>query len=231
MASIFAPVAYLVLVVGALLIFSRIYRRRIAAQEVEQWFPEHPERDVYISLLQCSDPPAADQLLKAALLRRAVADVIRVNRMREDKAALQQLLQKDAVPESLWTAFQAAEKQLEAEIVDVVTEANSFHPAWGTIIFASANEILMNEKLKAPLLTMQATRAEAEEKYGSKVVAPQSAVPPQSLLTAKLPSSPSATTSPSVNGDLELPKTGSISKGSGISSTASTPSKKGKRRK
>lgn len=90
-----------------------------------------------------------------------MADVIRVNRMREDKAALQQLLQKDAVPESLWTAFQAAEKQLEAEIVDVVTEANSFHPAWGTIIFASANEILMNEKLKAPLLTMQATRAEA----------------------------------------------------------------------
>ncbi|GAB1517744.1 translocation protein Sec66 [Rhizoctonia solani] len=225
MASIFAPVAYLVIVVGALLIFSRIYRRRIAAQEVEQWFPEHPERDTYVSLLQCSDPPAADQLLKAALLRRAVADVVRVNRMREDKAALQQLLQKDAIPESLWTAFQAAEKQLEAEIVDVVTEANSFHPAWGTIIFASANEILMNEKLKAPLLTMQATRAEAEQKYGSKV--PQSS----NTLTVKSPISPSITPSPSVNGDLELPKTGSISKASGLSSTPSTPSKKGKKRK
>ncbi|KAH7340871.1 Pre protein translocase subunit Sec66-domain-containing protein [Rhizoctonia solani] len=226
MASIFAPVAYLVIVVGALLIFSRIYRRRIAAQEVEQWFPEHPERDTYVSLLQCDDPPAADQLLKAALLRRAVADVIRVNRMREDKAALQQLLQKDAIPESLWTAFQAAEKQLEAEIVDVVTEANSFHPAWGTIIFASANEILMNEKLKAPLLTMQATRAEAEQKYGSKTASSSA-----NTLTVKPSASPSITPSPSVNGDLELPKTGSISKGSGISSTASTPSKKGKKRK
>ncbi|CCO27996.1 Translocation protein sec66 [Rhizoctonia solani AG-1 IB] len=226
MASIFAPVAYLVIVVGALLIFSRIYRRRIAAQEVEQWFPEHPERDTYISLLQCSDPPAADQLLKAALLRRAVADVVRVNRMREDKAALQQLLQKDAIPESLWTAFQAAEKQLEAEIVDVVTEANSFHPAWGTIIFASANEILMNEKLKAPLLTMQATRAEAEQKYGSKVTSPSA-----NTLSVKPSASPSITPSPSVNGDLELPKTGSISKATGISSTASTPSKKGKKRK
>ncbi|CAE6496943.1 unnamed protein product [Rhizoctonia solani] len=225
MASIFAPVAYLVIVVGALLIFSRIYRRRIAAQEVEQWFPEHPERDTYVSLLQCTDPPAADQLLKAALLRRAVADVVRVNRMREDKAALQQLLQKDAIPESLWTAFQAAEKQLEAEIVDVVTEANSFHPAWGTIIFASANEILMNEKLKAPLLTMQATRAEAEQKYGSK------AASLSNTLAVKPTASPSITPSPSVNGDLELPKTGSISKGSGISSTASTPSKKSKKRK
>ncbi|CAE6452784.1 Translocation protein sec66 [Schizosaccharomyces pombe 972h-] [Rhizoctonia solani] len=227
MASIFAPVAYLVIVVGALLIFSRIYRRRIAAQEVEQWFPEHPERDTYVSLLQCTDPPAADQLLKAALLRRAVADVIRVNRMREDKAALQQLLQKDAIPESLWTAFQAAEKQLEAEIVDVVTEANSFHPAWGTIIFASANEILMNEKLKAPLLTMQATRAEAEQKYGSKTAPSTSS----NNLSVKPAASPSITPSPSVNGDLELPKTGSISKGSGISSTVSTPSKKGKKRK
>ena len=228
MASIFAPVAYLVIVVGALLIFSRIYRRRIAAQEVEQWFPEHPERDTYVSLLQASDPPAADQLLKAALLRRAVADVVRVNRMREDKAALQQLLQKDAIPESLWTAFQAAEKQLEAEIVDVVTEANSFHPAWGTIIFASANEILMNEKLKAPLLTMQAARAEADQKYGSKAPPPQSLAPPNPLAA-----SPSVTPSPSVNGDLELPKTGSLSRatGAGISSTASTPSKKGKKRK
>ncbi|KAF8609989.1 hypothetical protein BDV93DRAFT_539916 [Ceratobasidium sp. AG-I] len=224
MASIFAPVAYLVLVVGALLLFSRIYRRRVAAQEVEQWFPDHPERDTYISLLQCADPPAADQLLKAALLRRAVADVVRVNRMREDKAALQGLLQKDAIPESLWTAFQAAEKQLEAEIVDVVTEANSFHPAWGTIIFASANEILMNEKLKAPLLTMQATRIEADQKYGPKIAQPQLLSPQPSTI------SPSATTSPSVNGDLDLPKTGSISKGSGISN-AGSPSKKAKKRK
>ncbi|QRV99943.1 translocation protein Sec66 [Ceratobasidium sp. AG-Ba] len=226
MASIFAPVAYLVIVVSALLVFSRIYRRRMAAQEVEQWFPEHPERDTYISLLQCSDPPAAEQLLKAALLRRAVADVIRVNRMREDKAALQALLQKDAIPESLWTAFQAAEKQLEAEIVDVVTEANSFHPAWGTIIFASANEILMNERLKAPLLTMQATRAEADQKYGSKVTPS-----PAQLLSPKPAPSPSATTSPSVNGDMPLPKTGSLSKATGASSTASTPSKKSKKRK
>ncbi|KAG9102666.1 translocation protein S66 [Ceratobasidium sp. 370] len=230
MASIFAPVAYLFIVVSALLVFSRIYRRRMAAQEVEQWFPEHPERDTYISLLQCTDPPAADQLLKAALLRRAVADVVRVNRMREDKAALQGLLQKDAIPESLWTAFQAAEKQLEAEIVDVVTEANSFHPAWGTIIFASANEILMNEKLKAPLLTMQATRAEADQKYGPKLVTP---LPSAQLLSSKPSSSPSLTspsltTSPSVNGDTELPKTGSLSKATGARSTSSKKSKKRK---
>ncbi|KAG9094636.1 translocation protein S66 [Ceratobasidium sp. UAMH 11750] len=229
MASIFAPVAYLVIVVSALLVFSRIYRRRMAAQEVEQWFSEHPERDTYISLLQCTDPPAADQLLKAALLRRAVADVIRVNRMREDKAALQGLLQKDAIPESLWTAFQAAEKQLEAEIVDVVTEANSFHPAWGTIIFASANEILMNEKLKSPLLTMQATRAEADQKYGPKLQTP---APSNQLLSPKPSSSPSLTSasptaSPSVNGDTELPKTGSLSKATGARST----SKKAKKRK
>ncbi|KAF8758979.1 Preprotein translocase subunit Sec66 [Rhizoctonia solani] len=60
--------------------------------------------------------PSRRPTLESSTLRRAVADVVRVNRMREDKAALQQLLQKDAIPESLWTAFQAAEKQLEARL-------------------------------------------------------------------------------------------------------------------
>lgn len=84
--------------------------------------------------------------MKAALLRRAVADVRRIFRIREDKTALQALLQKGSIDDELWVNFQAAEKELEAEIVEVVTEANTFAEGWGQFIFQSAGEIIQNEK-------------------------------------------------------------------------------------
>jgi len=149
MASILAPVLYLVVLVGSLLLFSRIYRKRVASRLAnDPWFPSHPERDTYVTLLQQSDPSASEQLLKAALLRRAVADVHRIIRIREDKAALNNLLQKGSISDELWTKFLATEKELEAEIVDVVAEANSFREGWGQIIFQTANEMVQNERTK-----------------------------------------------------------------------------------
>jgi len=75
-----------------------------------------------------------------------VADVRRIFRIREDKTALASLLQKGSIDEELWANFQQAEKELEAEIVEVVTEANTFVEGWGQIIFQSAGEIVQNEK-------------------------------------------------------------------------------------
>ncbi|CAG8681127.1 521_t:CDS:2, partial [Acaulospora colombiana] len=116
MTSVLVPAAYLAVLVVALLVF--------ASRRLEPWFPSHPERDVYVSLLQC-DPPAHDGLIKAALVRRAVADVHRIFRLREDK-----------------------EKELEAEILEVVTEAETFKQGWGNLIFQTAAEIVQNEKLR-----------------------------------------------------------------------------------
>jgi translocation protein SEC66 len=120
--------------------------RHVSARNYVPWFPTHPDRDAYISLLQQTDPKPSDSLLKAALLRRAVADVRRILRVRDDKAALAALLQKGSIDEELWVNFQQAEKELEAEIVEVVTEANTFVEGWGQIIFQSAGEIVQNEK-------------------------------------------------------------------------------------
>lgn len=97
-------------------------------------------------MLHRTDPKPSDSLLKAALLRRAVTDVRRILRVRDDKAALSALLQKGSIDEELWINFQQAEKELEAEIVEVVTEANTFVDGWGQIIFQSAGEIVQNEK-------------------------------------------------------------------------------------
>ncbi|KZV86556.1 hypothetical protein EXIGLDRAFT_680914 [Exidia glandulosa HHB12029] len=149
MASILAPVVYLVVLVGSLLAFSRYYRKRVASRLADDpWFPSHPERNTYVTLLQQTDPPASEHLLKAALLRRAVADVRRIIRMREDKPALNSLVQKGSVGDDLWTRFLATEKELEAEILEVVLEANSYREGWGQIIFNTASEMVANERTR-----------------------------------------------------------------------------------
>ena len=127
---------------------------------METWFPTHPERDTYISLLQLQPSPS-DVLLKAALLKRAVADVHRILAFREDKAALQQLLQKGSISDDLWNSFLAAEKELEAEIVEVVGEANTFHPGWGQFIFQSASEMVNNAKHRDIFATVVKLKSES----------------------------------------------------------------------
>ena len=122
---------------------------RSSDKPVEPYFPRHQERDTYVTLLQRADPPASDALLKAALVRRAVADVQRILRLRDDKQALQNLLQKGSIGDDLWNSFLAAEKELEAEIVEVHAEANSFVEGWGQVLFQTASEMLANEKTRA----------------------------------------------------------------------------------
>jgi translocation protein SEC66 len=137
---------------------------RVASRRLEPWFPSHPERDVYVSLLQC-DPPAHDGLIKAALVRRAVADVHRIFRLREDKGALSNLLQKGSIGDDLWTSFLAAEKELEAEILEVVTEAETFKQGWGNLIFQTAAEIVQNEKLREGMNKVFHSRPRLGESY------------------------------------------------------------------
>jgi len=172
MASVLVPVAYVIIVFGGLFVFSFFYRRhtsslsrlfselpdqvtnpdlctRFLAKKFEPYFPSHPERNTYVTLLQETDPPASDALLKSALVRRAMADVHRVIRLREDKPALQNLLQKGSIGDDLWNSLLAAEKELEAEIMEVVAEANSFVDGWGQVIFLTANEMISNEKMRA----------------------------------------------------------------------------------
>jgi translocation protein SEC66 len=111
-------------------------------------------------LLQKEDPPAHVPLLKAALVRRAMTDVQRVIRLREDKLALQNLLQKGSVGDSLWNSFLAAEKEIEVEMMEVISEANSFVENWGQVIFATANEMLVNEKMRTAVERINETKEE-----------------------------------------------------------------------
>lgn len=166
MASVLVPVFYVLIVFGGLFIFGRFYRERSANKHFEPYFPRHHERDTYVSLLQRTDPPASVALLKAALVRRAIADVQRILRLREDKQALQNLLQKGSVGDDLWNSLAAAEREIEAEIVEVHAEANSFVEGWGHLLFQTASEMLANEKTRAVIDQINLERARNEAKFG-----------------------------------------------------------------
>jgi translocation protein SEC66 len=133
---------YLVLVLGSLTVFSTIYRRRKALQlaSVEPWFPNHRERDIYLTLLH-QEPACPPRLLKAALLKRAKEDISRVYILRESKAAATQLLQKGSISEMTFQRIVAAEGELNAEIADVMAEAKALGgEEWGSSILPQANE-------------------------------------------------------------------------------------------
>ncbi|KAI7132280.1 hypothetical protein D0864_08324 [Hortaea werneckii] len=160
------PTLYLIILIGSLYTFSSLYRKRQLAKaaKLEPWFPQHKQRDVYLSLLHM-DPAESgasaesekqlkrvpDSILKAALMRRAVEDIQRIVQLRSSKPALQTLLQRGSVGDELWQRFQRAEQEMEAEVKDVVNEANAFAQGWGQIIFQSANEMNQNRILRERL--------------------------------------------------------------------------------
>ena len=94
-------------------------------------------RDVYLSLLHLDPTDASDgdgekklskvpdSVLKAALLRRALEDIQRILQLRTSKPALQTLMQRGSIGDELWQRFLRAEKEMEEEVKDVVTEVRN----------------------------------------------------------------------------------------------------------
>lgn len=89
-------------------------------------------------------PKVPDTVLKAALLRRAVEDINRLIHLKSAKQACSALLLKGSVGDDLWQRFQRAEKEIEEELRDVVTEVHiprsPHHSLFFTLAFADARE-------------------------------------------------------------------------------------------
>ncbi|KAI8940315.1 hypothetical protein NX059_004011 [Plenodomus lindquistii] len=171
------PIAYLVILIGSLAVFSNLYRKRKAASaaSLEPWFPAHLQRNIYLSLLHMEDPKAPDSILKAALLRRATEDIHRIVQVRNAKQALQVLLQRGSVGDDLWQRFQRAEKEIEEELRDVVQEANAFAPNWGQTIFQSASEMAQNTHIRDRLTEIMSKTKEEQEWWAARKAGIQSA--------------------------------------------------------
>lgn len=107
----------------------RPYKTTARSTSLEPWFGPHVQRNIYLSLLhlepqpdQEKATPVPDSILKAALLQRAAEDIRRILAIRGAKQPLSQLLQRGSVGDDLWQRFLRAEKEMEAELRDVVEE-------------------------------------------------------------------------------------------------------------
>ncbi|KAJ1648760.1 Translocation protein S66 [Dispira simplex] len=129
--------------------FVNVYHRRkkAALAQLESWFPEHAERNLYYSLLEAKNP-VPEATLQAALLKRASTDVQRAIDLQTKKQALSTLVKAGSIGEDLFNQFQAAEAELENEMMDVAQEANTMRPGWGQGIFQVASEMLGHSKIR-----------------------------------------------------------------------------------
>ncbi|POS84317.1 hypothetical protein EPUL_001793, partial [Erysiphe pulchra] len=167
------PFAYIAVLVGSLMTFSSLYRKRkaAAAASLTPWFPPHIQRDIYLSLLHLEPEegdkdyvPVPDSLKRAALLRRAVEDIFRIIQIRNTKQACVTSLQRGSIGDDLWQIFLRAEKEMEKELEDVVTEANALQLNWGQTIFQTANEIAANTTIRNSLEEIQ-SHVDSEKKW------------------------------------------------------------------
>ncbi|GAA5868668.1 hypothetical protein JCM1840_004350 [Sporobolomyces johnsonii] len=216
MVSVLAPLAYVGFLFGSLWLFSKLYRKRQQNKPAaEPWFPHHKSRDIYVSLLSL-DPPPPRPILIAALLRRAMDDVKLIWSIRDAKTSLTTLLQRGQIGDELWERFLAAEKELEAEIVEVVGEANTFEPGYGQKIFGMASEMVSHERWKEVYEGIAKRREEENAKLASQspaapVLSPTSYLTPSSLTLAPSNPLPAAGTTPAPSTSLASPSTPTLS--------------------
>lgn len=85
---------------------------------------------------------------------------MRIREIQTRKGPLNTLLQRGVVGDEIWQRLLRAEQELEAELKDVVAEANALATGWGATIFQTANEIVVNRMTRAKIEEKRQTLGE-----------------------------------------------------------------------
>lgn len=137
---------YLIGWVIILVIFKLAYNRYQRQKQLskKKWYPTHPEKDIYEELIAKGEEN--EDVLRKALLRRAMTDLKRVWELQEEKEALHKLTRSGAIPESMWNSYKDADHDMQLEIYDLQAEAETFKPGWSQLILKEAAQLVQREK-------------------------------------------------------------------------------------
>ena len=119
------------------------YQRQKQANK-QKWYPKHPEKEAYEALITKGEED--EEVLRKALLRRAMTDVRRVWELQEEKEALHKLTRSGAIPESMWNSYKDADHDMQLEIYDLQAEAETFKPGWSQLILKEAAQLVQRER-------------------------------------------------------------------------------------
>ncbi|KAJ3216731.1 translocation protein S66 [Dinochytrium kinnereticum] len=108
------------------------------------YFPPHLQKNQYEELAEMYSPEdeAGLKILTSALVRRAMVDVQRIWQIREEKPSLQNLVRTGVLGEEMMEKITLAEKELEVEVQDIMTEADLYKAGWGKTIFQEATQFI-----------------------------------------------------------------------------------------
>lgn len=135
-------IGWLVILVIFKLAYNRYQRQKLVNKK--KWFPEHPEKEAYEALVAGGEEN--EEVLRKALLRRAMTDVKRVWQLQEEKESLHKLTRSGAIPESMWNSYKDADHDMQLEIYDLQAEAETFKPGWSQSILKEAAQLVQRER-------------------------------------------------------------------------------------
>lgn len=135
-------IGWLVILVIFKMAYNRYQRKKLVNKK--KWFPEHPEKEAYEALI--TNGEENEEVLRKALLRRAMTDVKRVWELQEEKEALQKLTRSGAIPESMLNSYKDADHDMQLEIFDLQAEAETFKPGWSETILKESAQLVQRER-------------------------------------------------------------------------------------
>jgi len=90
--------------------------------------------------------PTDKRTLPVALLKRAMADIPRIEQLEKDHPRMARLFQRGLLPFGLWEQLLEAEALMDTEVREVQEEAEKLHKGWGQGVFSQAYQMLRKER-------------------------------------------------------------------------------------
>uniref|UniRef100_A0A7S4BV14 Uncharacterized protein n=1 Tax=Chrysotila carterae TaxID=13221 RepID=A0A7S4BV14_CHRCT len=102
------------------------------------------EIDDYEKLREAA--PTDKRALPVALLKRAMADIPRIEQLEKDHPRMARLFNRGLLPFGLWEQLLEAEAMMDAEVHEVQAEAEKLHKGWGQGVFSQAYQMLRQQR-------------------------------------------------------------------------------------
>jgi len=90
--------------------------------------------------------PTDKRTLPVALLKRAMADIPRIEQLEKDHPRMARLFNRGLLPFGVWEQLLEAEAMMDHEVHDVQAEAEKLQKGWGQGVFGQAYSMLRRER-------------------------------------------------------------------------------------
>jgi len=90
--------------------------------------------------------PTDKRTLPVALLKRAMADIPRIEQLEKDHPRMARLFNRGLLPFGVWEQLLEAEAVMDHEVHDVQAEAEKLQKGWGQGVFGQAYSMLRRER-------------------------------------------------------------------------------------